>query len=137
MTGGPTAAPRRAAGAARLARCVITVCRGCCCGSQAKHPDVDHPGQFHQLRDQTGASLLRLSDCLDACERSNVMVVTPSPAGRRAGAGPSGWARFSTPPAPPRSPSGSRWAARDWPTSHRRSARTALVLRCATSNPVE
>jgi hypothetical protein len=22
----------------------VLVCRGCCCGSDAKHPDLDHPG---------------------------------------------------------------------------------------------
>lgn len=31
---------------------------------------------------------MTVSKCLDACERSNVVVVTPSPAGRRAGARP-------------------------------------------------
>jgi (2Fe-2S) ferredoxin len=31
---------------------------------------------------------VRVSDCLDACERSNVVVVTPSTRGRAAGARP-------------------------------------------------
>lgn len=67
----------------------VTVCRGCCCGSARKHPDVDHVAQLQRVRDSLGpAARLRVSDCLDACERSNVMVVAPSPAGRRAGARP-------------------------------------------------
>ena len=65
---------------------MVTVCRGCCCGTQAKHPDIDHDGQVDQLRHGLdGTARVRVSDCLDACERSNVVVVTPSPAGRRAG----------------------------------------------------
>lgn len=67
----------------------VTVCRGCCCGTAAKHPDVDHDGQLDQLRDGlAGAAQVRVSDCLDACDRSNVVVVTPSAAGRRAGGRP-------------------------------------------------
>lgn len=67
----------------------VTVCRGCCCGSARKHPGVDHVAQLERVRDTLGpGARLRVTDCLDACERSNVMVVTPSPAGRRAGARP-------------------------------------------------
>lgn len=69
--------------------CVVTVCRGCCCGTTAKHPDVDHPGQLAQLRAGIGGTgQIRTSDCLDACEHSNVIVVTPTPAGRHRGARP-------------------------------------------------
>lgn len=65
---------------------VVTVCRGCCCGTVAKHPDIDHDGQLDQLRrDLAGVARVRVSDCLDACERSNVVLVSPSSAGRRAG----------------------------------------------------
>ena len=68
---------------------VVTVCRGCCCGTAAKHPRTDHDGQVDQLRDGVaGSARVRVSDCLDACEHSNVVVVTPSPAGRRAGGRP-------------------------------------------------
>lgn len=67
----------------------ITVCRGCCCGSVAKHPDVDHAAQVARLRSASpSAARVRVSDCLDACERSNVMVVSPSALGRQAGARP-------------------------------------------------
>lgn len=70
--------------------CALTVCRGCCCGSARKHPDVDHARQVVRLRAEIGAEhRVRVTDdCLDACERSNVVVVHPSPAGRAAGARP-------------------------------------------------
>ena len=68
---------------------VVTVCRGCCCGTVAKHPSTDHDGQVDRLRDGlAGSARVRISDCLDACERSNVVVVAPSPSGRRAGGRP-------------------------------------------------
>jgi len=68
---------------------VMAVCRGCCCGTAAKHPDLDHGAQLEQLRrGLPDPARMRVSDCLDACERSNVIVVTPSAAGRRAGGRP-------------------------------------------------
>lgn len=71
------------------ARPTITACRGCCCGTRAKHPDVDHPDQLQQLRELSGiAALVRTSDCLSVCERSNVVVIGPSLVGRLAGARP-------------------------------------------------
>ncbi|GAA1790420.1 (2Fe-2S) ferredoxin domain-containing protein [Planosporangium flavigriseum] len=67
----------------------MTVCRGCCCGTTAKHPGVDHAAQLARLRAKlAGVAQLRLSDCLDVCEYSNVVVINPSPAGRSAGARP-------------------------------------------------
>jgi hypothetical protein len=79
--------PRRAGPAAD--GCTVTVCRGCCCGTESKHPGVDHAGQVAALVDGIGgAGRVRVTDCLDSCERSNVVVVGPSPAGRRAGARP-------------------------------------------------
>lgn len=51
----------------------VTVCRDCCCGSTTKHPDTDHNGQVEILR--SAGVLVRVSDCLDVCEHSNVMVV--------------------------------------------------------------
>lgn len=73
----------------RLDGASVTVCRGCCCGSQTKHPDLDHRAQLERIREEVGAAgRVRVSDCLGACERSNVMVVTPSAAGRLAGARP-------------------------------------------------
>lgn len=68
-------------------RPAIIVCRGCCCGTGAKHPGIDHAGQLHQLRDEaSGVAQIRTSRCLDACEHSNIVVVAPSSAGRAAGA---------------------------------------------------
>ncbi|MFI5916545.1 (2Fe-2S) ferredoxin domain-containing protein [Dactylosporangium sp. NPDC051541] len=68
--------------------CTVTVCRGCCCGT-AKVPGLDHPAQLAQLRRRLdGAAQVRTSDCLDACEYANAVVVQPSPAGRRAGGRP-------------------------------------------------
>lgn len=67
----------------------VTLCRGCCCGTLRKHPDVDHVGQVERLREGTaGAGRVKLSDCLDACAQSTVAVVSPSPAGRAAGGKP-------------------------------------------------
>lgn len=63
----------------------ITVCRGCCCGTERKHPGVDHERQLEALRARAS---VRVADCLDACEVSNVVVVQPSRTARRAGARP-------------------------------------------------
>lgn len=66
----------------------VLVCRDCCCGSPDKHPDVDHDA----LRDTLveGAQHLgdarvrvRVVDCLDECDRSNVVLVRDFSAGRR------------------------------------------------------
>lgn len=64
----------------------ITVCRGCCCGTEHKHPGVDHDRQLDLLREHL--TTVRVADCLDACEVSNVVVVQPTPAARAAGAKP-------------------------------------------------
>lgn len=54
----------------------VLVCRGCCCGRERKHPDVDHAGQVDELRAAVPASgRLWEVDCLGECERSNVVVV--------------------------------------------------------------
>ena len=69
-------------------RPTVTVCRGCCCGS-AKVPGLDHADQLRGLREAlAGSATIRVTDCLDACERANVIVVQPSAAGRRAGGRP-------------------------------------------------
>jgi hypothetical protein len=87
--------PRDSAAAGRAAvPAMVTVCRGCCCGTISKHPDVDHPEQVSRLRTAlAGIAQVRISDCLDACEHSNVVVVSPSTAGREAGARPT-WLGF-------------------------------------------
>ncbi len=64
----------------------LTVCRDCCCGDRGKHPDVDHDAQLAVLRRAVGARhRVRVSECLKVCERSNVVVVHPTVAARRAG----------------------------------------------------
>lgn len=67
----------------------VSACRGCCCGTVRKHPTVDHHGQLAQLRSGLdGFANLRTTDCLGSCERSNVVVVSPSRSGRQAGGRP-------------------------------------------------
>ncbi|MBV1854305.1 hypothetical protein [Catellatospora tritici] len=63
--------------------CRIAVCRGCCCGTD-KHPGTDHRRQLDDLR-QAPRATVTVTDCLGNCERSNTVVVVPSPAGRTAG----------------------------------------------------
>jgi hypothetical protein len=55
----------------------VILCRGCCCGTERKHPDVDHSAQeraFAAAAERGGGKLV-LSDCLDRCEASNLAVV--------------------------------------------------------------
>jgi hypothetical protein len=67
----------------------VTVCRDCCCGTPRKHPDVDHDAQLTMLREGlAGWGRLVVSPCLLACERSNVVVVTPDRGARTGGARP-------------------------------------------------
>ena len=67
----------------------VTVCRGCCCGTEKKHPDTDHDGQLTHLEQAAGPGRVRVvTDCLGACDRSNVVVVVPSPIGRLLGGRP-------------------------------------------------
>jgi (2Fe-2S) ferredoxin len=57
----------------------VVLCRGCCCGTDGKHPEVDHGAQRRALEAAARRSGARLvvADCLDACDRSNVVVVRP------------------------------------------------------------
>ncbi|MFJ8142641.1 (2Fe-2S) ferredoxin domain-containing protein [Streptomyces sp. NPDC096013] len=69
-------------------RPTVTVCRGCCCGTP-KIPGLDHAAQLRELRQAvSGAATVRVTNCLDACERANVIVIQPSAAGRKAGGRP-------------------------------------------------
>lgn len=65
------------------------MCRGCCCGTTRKHPDVDHDGIAEILTHNSGpdTELVR-TECLWACELSNVVVVNPSTEARHAGTRP-------------------------------------------------
>ena len=70
-------------------RCTIRVCRDCCCGTERKHPGVDHDRLLARLEAGAhGAARVAVSDCLLACDQSNVVVVSPSPSGRRASGRP-------------------------------------------------
>jgi hypothetical protein len=55
----------------------VLVCRGCCCGTARKHPDVDHEQQLQVWRDAAarGGALVRAVGCLGPCSTSNVVVV--------------------------------------------------------------
>ncbi|MDL2076051.1 (2Fe-2S) ferredoxin domain-containing protein [Streptomyces sp. GXMU-J15] len=77
--------------------CTVVVCRGCCCGNAAKHPGADHAAQLERLRAASAEHgfRLRTTDCLGPCDQANVVVVAPSPAGRRAGGRPT-WVGFAT-----------------------------------------
>lgn len=67
----------------------VRMCRGCCCGTERKHPEVDHDAIAEALERGIGpdAELLRV-DCLWACDLSNVVVVNPAATARRSGARP-------------------------------------------------
>lgn len=68
-------------------RPLVTACRGCCCGTAKKHPDVDHDALLDRLTTGVGAGArVRTSECLGPCAESNVVVVTPAPAARLRGA---------------------------------------------------
>ena len=53
------------------------ICRGCCCGTARKHPEIDHEAQLAGLRAAVAAAggRLRVTECLGPCERSNVVVL--------------------------------------------------------------
>ncbi|CAN5798462.1 hypothetical protein BH20ACT6_BH20ACT6_13990 [soil metagenome] len=70
-------------------RCRVRVCRDCCCGTGDKHPGVDHDGLLERLTlGVRRAALVSVTSCLLACDSSNVVVVSPSQAGRKAGGQP-------------------------------------------------
>ncbi|MEU8935445.1 (2Fe-2S) ferredoxin domain-containing protein [Streptomyces sp. NPDC048409] len=80
---------KKAAPAPGAARPTVTVCRGCCCGTPAKVPRLEHETQLTGLRSQLeGVAMVRRAGCLGACERANVIVIQPFAEGRRAGGRP-------------------------------------------------
>jgi hypothetical protein len=50
----------------------VQICRGCCCGTVRKHPDVDHDAHVARLG---AVARVRVVDCVDECSMSNVVVV--------------------------------------------------------------
>lgn len=72
----PPALTRSEPASGQRRRPSVLVCRGCCCGTNEKHPTVDHDA--HLARLQLAAArkgTLWTVDCLGLCERSNVVVV--------------------------------------------------------------
>lgn len=63
----------------------VLLCRDCCCGSETKHPRTDHDAQREALLACSGDDEVRVRvvDCLDQCERSNVVLVRDFTVGRR------------------------------------------------------
>lgn len=68
------------AGLKRRSVVSVQVCDGCCCGTERKHPGVDHA----RIRALIAAAVdyaggrLRVVDCVDECSRSNVVIVRPA-----------------------------------------------------------
>lgn len=61
----------------------VLLCDACCCGTDRKHPGVDHAAIRERLGSavaSTGGRSQRV-DCLGVCERSNVVVVKTRSAG--------------------------------------------------------
>jgi (2Fe-2S) ferredoxin len=73
-------------------RPAVVVCRGCCCGNPRKDPNTDHVEQLARLRTMAltrpAQVMVRTSECLGPCSQANVVVVRPSPGGRRSGGRP-------------------------------------------------
>lgn len=58
--------------------CDVHLCRGCCCGTERKHPDVDHGAQERMLTALCGelpGVRVDTTDCLGPCSQSNVVVI--------------------------------------------------------------
>ncbi|MCW2814971.1 MAG: hypothetical protein JWN84_2426 [Nocardioides sp.] len=57
-------------------RLTVMLCRDCCCGSPGKHPATDHDAQRAAIEDLAAADVrVRTVECLDECDRSNVVLV--------------------------------------------------------------
>ena len=62
----------------------VLVCRGCCCGTTRKHPEIDHDAHLQAIRDAAGPGVhVRTVGCLGPCSSSNVVVVRPMGAHRK------------------------------------------------------
>jgi hypothetical protein len=69
--------------------CLLTVCRGCCCGSPGLGSSTVAAAQLARLHAAAAAPSVgfevRTSDCLGPCDYADVVVVQPSTAGRLRG----------------------------------------------------
>lgn len=68
----------------------LSLCRGCCCGTAAKRPDVDHEAQRVRLDELSAQGVVawRETECLGPCDDANVLVVHPTQQARARGARP-------------------------------------------------
>lgn len=58
----------------------VQVCDGCCCGTERKHPGIDHASIRNRIAaaaDLAGGRM-RVVDCIDECSQSNVVIVRPA-----------------------------------------------------------
>lgn len=76
-----------------MAGCSLTVCRGCCCGTDSKKRAA---ARLDYLREQLPAAKVRVSDCLGPCARKDVIVVHPQPGNRKKGEKPTWLRRMHT-----------------------------------------
>ncbi len=73
---------------------IVTVCRGCCCGTLRKHPDVDHDAQLVDLTESIGEALQAGCGSVTASTPASGRTWWSSERPRRAGApvaARSGW----------------------------------------------
>ncbi|MDQ1727384.1 MAG: hypothetical protein QOK14_1429 [Frankiaceae bacterium] len=74
---------------ARPDRPTVTVCRGCCCGDPGEPSAGGAAGRLARLRDELAdTARVRVTDCLDVCDMADVLIVSPSAAGRIRGGRP-------------------------------------------------
>ena len=61
----------------KIKKDAVWVCRGCCCGTKAKHPGIEHKALERQVRkgaEEIGARY-EVTKCLGPCGQGNVVVV--------------------------------------------------------------
>ena len=68
-----------------MAGCSLTVCRGCCCGTDNKKQAA---ARLDYLRQRLPSVELRTSDCLGPCANKDVIVVHPQSGQRKQGEKP-------------------------------------------------
>lgn len=68
-----------------MSGCALTICRGCCCGTDDRKRAA---ARVDYLRQRLHAVELRTSGCLGPCDRRDVIVVHPHARHRTRGQGP-------------------------------------------------
>lgn len=58
---------------------IALICNGCCCGTEAKHPGIDHDAHRRALAAATPTA--GSTACLGPCRRSNVIVAVDETTG--------------------------------------------------------